>query len=301
MASTPSSTSQQIDDPKYVLAGLADYHDGSFIGEGGTPILYRRWLPITAARRGTVVIVHGLGEHGGRYLNLVRRLLAEGYACYAQDHRGFGRSGGKRGHVNRFADYLLDMKRTVAMARSEGGEQSLTLYGHSMGGLISIHYLHQYGATVDRAIIGSPALGMPGGRVGPGLMALLQVMSRVYPTFTIDNRGSEPVSRDPEVIAEFDTDSLGNRLVTARWATEMMTAQANWPKTIDKITLPILVMQGMQDRLVVPSLSQKFFRDLPATDKTLYLYPDHFHELHNDLDREKPLGDLAAWLNQRVG
>ncbi|MBP7964470.1 MAG: lysophospholipase [Caldilineaceae bacterium] len=299
MAST--SIPRSIDNPKYALAGLADYHDGTFAGEDGVPIFYRRWLPATAARRGTVVIVHGLGEHGGRYLNLVRRLLAEGYACYAQDHRGFGRSGGKPGHVNHFADYLLDIKRTVALARTEGGAQPLTLYGHSMGGLIAIHYLQQYGATVDLAIIGSPALGVPGGRVGRGLLTLLQVMSRVYPTFTIDNRGSEPVSRDPEIIAEFGTDPLGNRFVTARWATEMMAAQADWPKAIHRITLPILVMQGMQDRLVMPSLTQKFFRHLLAADKTLYLYPDHFHELHNDLDREKPLGDLAAWLNQRVG
>jgi len=300
MASTPTLAPHQIDDPKYALAGLADYHDGTFAGEGGVPIFYRRWLPTTAARRGTVVIVHGLGEHGGRYLNLVRQLLAEGYACYAQDHRGFGRSEGKPGHVNRFADYLLDIKRTAAMARAEGGDHSLTLYGHSMGGLIAVYYLQRYGSTVDLAIIGSPALGVPGGRVGRGMVALLQVMSRVYPTFTIDNRGSEPVSRDPEIIAEFGTDPLSNRLVTARWATEMMAAQANWPENMDAITLPILVMQGMQDRLVVPSLTQKFFRLLPAADKTLYLYPDHFHELHNDLDREKPLGDLAAWLNQRT-
>ncbi len=294
-----------IDDPKYALAGLADYSTGTFTGKSGVPIFFRRWLPkqppAGQPMRGTVVIVHGLGEHGGRYLNLVRPLLAEGYACYAQDHQGFGRSGGKPGHVNRFSDYLLDLKRTVEMARREGGALPLTLYGHSMGGLIAVRYLQVYGPTVDLAIIGSPALGVPGGRVGRGMTALLQVMSKAYPSFTIDNRGSEPVSRDPEIIAEFDHDPLGNRLITARWATEMMTAQAQWAKNMHTITMPILVMQGMQDRLVLPSLTQQFFRQIPAADKTIYLYPEHFHELHNDLDRDKPLGDLAAWLNQRTG
>lgn len=288
------------DDPKYALSGLADYTAGEFRGEGGVTVFYRRWLPATARLRGTVVIVHGLGEHGGRYLNLVRRLLAEGYACVAQDHRGFGRSGGKPGHINRFSDYLLDLGRTVALARREGGDRPVVLYGHSMGGLIAVGYLQRDGASVDRAIVASPALGVPGGRVGRGLLAVLKVMSKVYPAFSIDNQGGEPVSRDQAVIAEFDQDPLNNRLVTARWATEMMEAQADWPKHMAQITMPILVMQGMEDRLVIPSLTQAFFRQIPAADKTLYLYPEHFHELHNDLDRDKPLGDLAAWLNQRV-
>lgn len=81
----------------------------------------------------------------------------------------------------------------------------------------------------------------------------------------------------------------------------MMAAQADWPKAIHRITLPILVMQGMQDRLVMPSLTQKFFRQLTAADKTLYLYPDHFHELHNDFGPGEASRRLAAWLNQREG
>ncbi len=286
--------------PSFALEDLGDqvdYATGEFSGVGGTRIFYQRWLPQGVALRGTMVIVHGLGEHGGRYLNLVRRLLPEGFACYASDHRGFGQSGGKRGHVERFQNYLLDLRQTVEMARRAHPALPLAMFAHSMGGLIGVRYLQTFGETVDLAIICAPALGLRSERAGQGLVTVMRVMSRVYPSFQIDNKGGgEPVSRDPAVIAAFETDPFATPVITARWATEMIAAQARWPKEMAALDRPILVMQGMEDRLVIPALTQTFYRQLPSTDKTIYLYPEFYHELINDLDKHIPLDDLADWL-----
>lgn len=281
------------------LGDGVDYATGEFSGEGDTSIFYQRWLPRRTSLRGVVVVVHGLGEHGGRYLNLVRRLLPEGYGLYASDHRGFGRSGGERGHITHFREYLLDLRQTVGLARAAHPDVPLTMFAHSMGGLIGVRYLQTFGDTVDQAILCAPALGLRTDRASKGLLLLLRIMSRVQPAYRVDNQGSEPVSRDPEVVAAFEVDPFNNPWVTARWATEMMAAQTHWPQEMARLRMPLLIVQGLADRLVIPELTQSFFRDLPAEDKTLYLYAEHYHELINDLDREIPLDDIAHWLMER--
>lgn len=300
--SSPASTEEAYID-SFALAELGDWVDyatGEYPGEGGVPIFFQRWLPQGMDLRGVVVIVHGLGEHGGRYLNLVRRLLPDGFVLYANDHRGFGQSGGERGHVERFHDYLADLRQMVIRAREAYPALPVALFAHSMGGLIGIRYLQTFGETVDMAVISAPALGVRQERASRSLIAMMRIMSRLRPTFAIDNRGSEPVSRDPDVIAAFDVDPFNTRWVTARWATEMLDAQADLAEEMDRLTMPILLLQGLADRLVIPELTQAFYRQIPAEDRTIYLYPGYYHELINDLGKEIPLDELAQWLIDRV-
>ncbi len=270
----------------------------TFVGVRGVPIFYQRWLPDRDPPRGVVVIVHGLGEHSGRYHNVVERLLPEGYAVYALDHRGFGRSGGPRGHVDRFQDYLEDVKTLVELAREEQPDLPVALFGHSMGGLIGLAYALDYPETLDYLVISAPALAADTPR---HLVWFLRLANRFRPQFTVKRPGDQSgISRDPAVVQAFIQDPLYVPISSARWAVEILAAQPRIMARAEELRLPFLLMQGLADTVVRPDASQAFFQRVSSPDKTLLVYEGYFHELHNDLGKEKPLDDLVAWLNQRM-
>lgn len=273
---------------------------GTFIGISKVPIFYQRWLPQDGIERGILVIVHGLGEHSGRYRNVVERLLPEGYGIYALDHQGFGRSGGRRGHVNHFRDYLADVRKLVAMARSEQPTWPLALFGHSMGGLISLAFALDYPQTIDYLVVSAPALAAETPRF---LVWLMRLISRLYPVFSLRRPGADEgtgISRDPEEVKRFLTDPLFVPVSSARWVVEFLAAQSRVVDRAEELTLPLLMMQGTGDTVVIPAATEAFFERVSSADKTLLLYTDYYHELHNDIGKEKPLNDLAAWLNQHL-
>ncbi len=274
------------------------HSNATFTGIANVSIFYQKWLPAEGVRRGSVVIIHGLGEHGGRYTNLVNRLLPEGYAVYAIDHQGFGQSGGVRGHVGRFADYLPDVRHVVDLARSEQGDLPVALFGHSMGGLIGLYYLMENGDTVDCAVISAPALLAS---TNPWLVGMMRLINHVRPTFLLTRPSSGiAISRDPEIIRAFVEDPLFVGKSSARWVVEILSAQPKINARAAQLTLPILVVQGMADVVVVPDATLKFYERITSPDKTLLTYDGYFHELHNDIDKEKPLDDIAEWLNGRM-
>jgi alpha-beta hydrolase superfamily lysophospholipase len=239
-----------------------------------------------------------LGEHGGRYTNLVNCLLPEGYVVYSLDHQGFGRSGGVRGHVNRFADYLPDVQRIIEMARTDQEELPVAIFGHSMGGLISLHYALEFPHKVDYLAISAPALLA---KPKKSLVLLMRAINLFNPQFVIRRPGgAEGISRDPEEVRRFREDALHVPVSSARWAVEILATQVMVTRRAAELRLPILMLQGMADTLVVPQATIDFFARISSSDKTLHTYPDYYHELHNDLGKEKPLGDLVQWLNTRM-
>lgn len=270
----------------------------TFIGRADVPIFYQKWLPAEGVRRGSVVIVHGLGEHSGRYTNIVRRLLPEGYALYAADHHGFGQSGGTRGHVDHFTDYLPDLKHIVTMARQEQEGKPIALLGHSMGGLITLLYALHYPQTVDGLVVSAPALLAKPNQL---LVFFMRVVNRFHPTFALRRPGDgSGISRDPEEVRRFVEDPLFVGKSSARWAVEILATQPDVKNRASEISLPILMIQGLADVVVVPEATIEFFQNVGSADKTLLTYEGYFHELHNDLGKEKPLDDVAQWLNARI-
>lgn len=279
---------------------MATYQEetGHFGGMSGVDIFYRRYTPLGCDVKACVVVVHGLGEHGGRYLNLVNVLSAAGYAVYAADHQGFGQSGGPRGHVGRFSDYLLDVHRVVEMARQERPACPLVIFGHSMGGLITLYYALTYPTGVDAYIVSAPALLA---NPNPWIVRMMRLFNLFNPTFVIRRPGDNAtISRDPEVVRLFESDPLHVPVSSARWAVEILAAQKVVSRRAAEIHTPILMLQGMADVVVVPQATLDFYAQLSAADKTLYTYPGYFHELHNDIDKEKPLADIVEWLESRV-
>ena len=278
----------------------SEHSTGYLRSESGLPIFYSLWRPNRAAR-GVVLILHGLGEHSGRYRHLVGALLKAGYMVYAHDQQGFGRSGGARCYVQGFHDYLSDISQVVSMARQRSPGLPCCLYGHSMGGLIGLLYLMEVPGAFDYGVIASPSLQphdlSPVNRI---LKRILEIVHRVQPQLTFRQRGSlDILSRDWEEVQVAMSDSLGVPLRSARWVVEFFETMQEVSDRASEIRLPILMMQGLADAVVVPSATQEFFAQIDSEDKSLRLYEGYYHELHNDLGRERPIGAVLDWLDAR--
>lgn len=273
---------------------------GYLRSESGLPIFYSRWRP-EGQPRGVVLILHGLGEHSGRYRHLVGALHQAGYLVYAHDHQGFGRSGGARCYVQGFHDYLSDVTQVLSMARRDNPGLPFCLYGHSMGGLIGLLYLMEAPGAADLAVIASPSIRShdlsPLNRI---LKRILELTHRVRPQLTFRQRGTlDILSRDWEEVQIAMGDSLGVPLRSARWVVEFFETMQKVSDRANEIRLPVLMMQGLADAVVVPSATQEFFAQIGSEDKSLRLFEGYYHELHNDLGRERPIGAVLDWLNDR--
>ncbi len=290
--------------PQHPAASLSNgshgHATGYIRGASGHSIFYNRWRQGDHPR-GIVLILHGLGEHGGRYRHLVAALSRAGYAVYAHDHHGFGRSGGARAYVHSFHDYLNDISQVLSMARGRDPGLPCCLYGHSMGGLLGLLYLMEAPGAADLAVISSPSLQPQSLSLVNRLLKLILVtLHHAKPTLTFQQRGSlDVLTRDWEEVQRALRDSLGVRQRSARWVVEFFRATQEVRDRAGEVTLPVLMMQGLADAVVSPAATQAFFSRTPSADKTLRLYEGYYHELHNDLGRERPIGAVIDWLDSR--
>lgn len=273
---------------------------GHLRSESGHAIFYSRWRPQRPARA-VVMILHGLGEHGGRYRHLVAALLQAGYIVYAHDHQGFGRSGGQRGFVHGFHDYLSDISQVAAMARQDNPGLPCCLYGHSMGGLLGLLHLMEMPGAVDLAVISSPSLQTSELNVANRILKLmLVILHRFRPTLSFAQQGSlDAISRDWQEVQLAMKDSLGVRDRSARWVVEFFERMREVRGRAAEIRLPILMLHGLADSVVMPVATQAFFAHIASSDKTLRLFEGYYHELHNDLGKERPISATIEWLNGR--
>ena len=274
---------------------------GYFRGESGLPIFYSRWRPVGSAR-GAVLILHGLGEHSGRYRHLVGALHQAGYLVYAHDHQGFGRSGGAR-LLSPGLPRLPEWRNTGPVYGSQGEPRPpwSVFTDIQWAGLIGLLYLMEAPGAADLAVIASPSLQShdlsPVNRV---LKRILELTHRVRPQLTFRQRGSlDILSRDWEEVQIAMRDSLGVPLRSARWVVEFFETMQEVSERANEVRLPILMMQGLADAVVVPSATQEFFAKVGSEDKSLRLYEGYYHELHNDLGRERPIGAVLDWLSAR--
>lgn len=273
---------------------------GYLRSESGLPIYYSRWCPVGSAR-GVVLILHGLGEHGGRFRHLATSLQQSGYIVYAHDHQGFGRSGGARCYVQGFHDYLSDITQVVSMARQRDPGIPCCLYGHSMGGLLALLHLMEVPGAVDLAVIASPSLQPHKlSPVNQLLKLFLVLLHRIQPKMTFQQRGDlDVISRDWQEVQIALQDSLGVPQRSARWVVEFFETMQEVGDRASEIRLPILMLQGLADAVVMPAATQEFFAHVGSADKSLRLFEGYYHELHNDLGRERPIAAVQDWLNSR--
>lgn len=274
---------------------------GTFAGSDGVKIFYRHF-PVEP-EKARLVIAHGLGEHSGRYGNVIERLLPKGISVWLPDHRGHGQSAGKRGHVLNFMQYLTDLKSMLELARDGmSAERNCFLLGHSLGGLIAIYYAQRFPELIDGVVASSPALGMVI-EVPAAKKIFGSLMSYLWPSLTLGNEvDAGKISHDPGVVSAYENDPLVHDRVSARFFTEMMAAMDTVDQQAASFNVPILMQAAGDDHLVNARAAGQFFEKLEIPDKTLHLYEGLYHEIYNELEaqREKVLTDLADWLEERL-
>jgi len=273
--------------------------EGSFRGVRGTSIFYQAWLPEGDAKA-VVLVVHGLGEHSGRYGNVVEALVPRGYAVYALDHIGHGKSGGEREVIERFEDFTATLTTYLGMVKAWQPGKPVFLMGHSMGGLIACVYLLDHQAEFRGAVISAPAIKV-GAAVSGATIVMGKVLSAIAPKMGVLALDPTGISRDPAVVDAYVSDPLVHHGKTpARLAAEMLKAMQRVTAEIGTLTVPFIAVQGSEDRLVDPGGAQMLFDGASSKDKTLKVYEGFFHEVFNEPERATVLADVAAWLDAHV-
>jgi alpha-beta hydrolase superfamily lysophospholipase len=257
--------------------------------------------PAAADCRGRLVIVHGYAEHKGRYRALVAELTAAGYDCHLLDLRGHGGSEGRRGHVSRFAEYRDDLHRLAERVR--GGAPSgppPLLVGHSLGGLICLEYVLHHPESFAALAVSSPYLA-PAFEI-PALKRMLgNLVTPLAPTLAVESGlSAEWLSHDPAVVEGYATDPAVFSTVTLGWFREVESAQEEVFARAGEIRLPLLLLVGGSDRVAAPARMLALFERLGSPDKTLQVYEGFFHEVFNEVERERPVRDLLAWLGEQT-
>lgn len=276
-----------------------EHSDGTFTGAGDLPLYYQRWFP-DRAPRAVVAIVHGVLEHSDRYPALVEHLVPQGFALYAFDLRGHGRSAGVRVHVDSWSDYQGDLHSFLALIRQEQGDLPPFLYAHSLGAIIALDYLLDHPQAVRGAIISGAALE-PGEVASPLVVALARLLARIAPRTHLP-MAIKPtaLSRDPQVVQQRIEDPLMQESATARWGMETLAAVERVNASLGKLRTPLLILHGEADPANLPVGSRRLFQALPIEDKALHLYPGGLHEPHNDIQREQVMADVAAWIEAHL-
>jgi alpha-beta hydrolase superfamily lysophospholipase len=256
--------------------------------------------------RGVIVIVHGLGEHSGRYLRTVEHFASEGWAVVTGDLRGHGRSpdapGGGRVFVRRFTDYFLDVDALVAAARQRHPALPLFLLGHSMGGLITIGYVLRDSAGLAGAVISSPALDThPEFRPPLVLRLLVGLLSRLAPAKLFpSDLDTEALSRDPDVVRAYVEDPLVSRAVSARWYAEAMKTMKGVRAQAGALRLPMLLMQSGADRLVDPDAPARWAASAPPGLVEQVTWEGFYHEMFNEPGKDAVRARTLAWLQGQL-
>jgi alpha-beta hydrolase superfamily lysophospholipase len=276
------------------------HQEGTFKGVRNASIYYQCWLP-EGESRAVLLIVHGLAEHSGRYMNVVNYFVPLGYAVYGVDHVGHGKSSGTRVYVERFEDYTDTLKTYFDMVRRWQADKPICLVGHSMGGLIGAVYLLSHQAELTGAVLSGPAVKIHG-TVSPAAICVGNVISVLMPKLGLIGLEAEGVSRDPGVVRAYVSDPLVCRgKVTARLSAELVKAVRLVTAKATKITLPILIVQGGADKLVDPKGAQMLYDAVSSADKTIKIYDGFYHEVFNEPEHDRVLGDVKAWLETHLG
>jgi acylglycerol lipase len=268
------------------------------VKSGDRGIFVRSWQPDGTARA-VVVLCHGFNSHSGYYVRTGEALAAHGFAAYALDLRGRGRSDGDRFYVESISDLVQDVATVVSLARSRHAGIATFLLGHSAGGVVSCLYVLEHQAELAGFICESFAFEVPAPDFA---IAALKGLSHLAPHAHVVKLHNEDFSRDPAVVKAMNDDPLiANETQPTHTIAELARADERLRTEFPLITLPLLILHGTADKAARPSGSQFFYDSAGSTDKTLKLYEGHYHDLLNDLGREEVLADVVQWIDARVG
>ncbi len=262
----------------------------------GTPLhVADSMVNAPSAARGGVVLMHGLGEHSGRYAHVVRFFNDCGWSVRVYDHRGHGRSGGSRGDVPSNDAMVLDAKNVIDDFARRLAEPPM-LFGHSMGGLFAARFATARLAPLRALILSSPALALP---MSGTQKLMLKVMRAVAPGIAVPNGlQTRYLSHDPAVVEVYIKDPLVHARISSRLLTSMLAAIDFSHAHASTLTIPTLLVVAGDDHLVDASGSEHFFKQLAPGIGTMHLYRDFYHEVFNEVDAQRVFADVRGWLQE---
>lgn len=271
---------------------------GRFTGPGNVHLFEHWWKPKHGAHA-VVVLVHGLKDHGARYVHAGEWLAGRGYSVYALDLRGHGESDGERFFVESFDEYVDDLEMFVERVREREPEKAIFVLGHSMGGAVASLFVLDRQPDLRGLVLSAPALE-PNGDVSPLLIRLSGLISRFFPRAPVTKVDVTALSHLPQVIEAARKDPLSNeRPAPARTGYEILQAMRRIRERAHEITLPLLVMHGTDDHLTNPQGSERLHKLAGSKDREIKLYAGLYHEILNEPEWERVLEDVATWLDER--
>ena len=271
------------------------HNEGKFTAGDGLEIYHQAWAA-DGPPKAAILIVHGLGEHSSRYHNYTDYFVPRGYTLFGFDLRGHGRSGGPRGHVERFDRFVDDVGHMVALIREQLSATPLFLLGHSLGSLPTLVYALRYPDGLAGIITSGTAL-RDGLEIPNWKRALARILSRVAPTVKFDNGiRTEYLSHDTQAVETYAHDPLVHHVGTPRLATEAEAIRQMLYTRASEWKLPLLMLHGGDDHICLPAGAQAFQAKTPQNLTALRQYDGLYHEIHNEIGKESVFRDIENWL-----
>jgi alpha-beta hydrolase superfamily lysophospholipase len=266
----------------------------------GPELFYRAWHPEAAIEtKAVIIIIHGGGEHSGRYLNPVNYLVPRGYPVYAYDLPGHGKSPGKRGHVNRFTEFLDATDSFLQFVRKDEGGKPVFLLGHSIGGLIAVDYALKH-PELPGLILSSPFLRMKL-QVPAWKSVIAKTASYFMPALTLHNGLiADDLCHEREVCMMYRRDPLVHDLASVRFYTEMLAAQSRTMRDAGRLKTPMLLLYGSADRIADPEGAKAFNKNAGCSDKKIVVYEGFYHEIFNEKNNILVFRNLVEWMESQL-
>jgi len=276
------------------------YRENQFTTTYGIKIYYQYWIP-SNNHQANLIFVHGIGEHSGRYQNLVDYLLPKGFALFGLDIQGHGKSEGKKGHVHNFSTFAEQVEQLRTTMSELYNNKTLFLLGHSMGGLIALDYLMNYSTqNITGAIFTSPAFDISV-KIPAWKLSLGKILSYLAPSVTMDN-GINPddLSHDKVVVELYKKDELVHDRISVGLFFTMLEVIKKATKKARNIRTPALLMLGEDDNLISKDGALRLFNILGSIDKKSCICHNSSHELFNEIDKSNNLHFMWKWIEPRI-
>lgn len=249
--------------------------------------------------KAVVTIIHGLGEHIGRYSYFIEKLNEAGISVYGLDLYGHGQSGGMRGYLDDFQRYVDEAIYLVDYAKAEYHDLPHFLFGHSMGGCIVATVGEQTYGLVDGIILSGACTDVP--TSAARLQGIIKVLSKIAPKAQMGNSLGEFVSRDKAVVENYNTDPLNLKKMTFALYNQFCVRGANAARdNAGKFSYTVLILHGTDDKLSDMNASKNFYERISSEDKNIILYDGLYHEILNEPEKDKVISDILSWLNEKI-
>lgn len=277
---------------------MAKHDEGFFTAKDNLRLFWETDFPDSP--KADVALIHGYGDHAGRYREFIDQLVKDGFAVHAFDFRGHGQADGRRGYVHRWQDYVDDFEVFWRRVQANNGGRKTFIFAHSTGALIALHWLGREPEGVAGLVMSAPYLQLA---INPPFVKVMaaKLVNNVVPWLGLPSElNSGHLSRDEAWRKRTDSDPLYNRTVTPRFFIESTKAQLEAIARAPKVRVPVMVALGERDGVASPAVTRTFFKALGSSDKELKEYPGMLHEIVAEVGKEEVWRDISGWISKHL-